>query len=596
MIKPVLVLGAEPRIAVTIARSLHRRAIPVDVGVLTEHEPVLSSRAIRRFLRFPRSPKSPSSFLQQIAQQIQAAGYDVLIPCSDSTMAACLSHYLELSRLLHVACPRPEITQRVLNKLYSLEIAERCGIRIPKAYTLLSLADLDASQALFRFPVIAKPKEKLHAGAFKTRRFETYDALLSAFQENSDFGRQNLIQECCTGVGLGIEVLLCKGRAIATFQHRRLKELPSTGGVSVLAVAEAVDPGLLDQSLRLLNALEWDGVAMVEFIFDPFSGAATLMEVNGRYWGSLPLAVQSGIDFPYWHWQLIHGQMPHVARGYRSGLKSRWLCGDFQRLHGLFFPPPANPTQDRWKELIRFIADFRPSTREMLWTWSDPVPAIREFARALRQVTVAHIKSAAQGLFSPAVKRSLLIRRQLGPAAGSIYQRRQIARAFGLIRERPRSLSSNVKAILCVCHGNIIRSPMAAALLRKCLGNATAPSVTSAGLFAELGKPADVRARTASQSLGIFLDQHRAQPLTADLAEGADLILVMDFENEAVLLSRFPQARTKTFLLGAFTSEAHTRSIEIPDPYSGSGTDVQHCFDRLNIHVREFVSLLAHRD
>jgi len=134
---------------------------------------------------------------------------------------------------------------------------------------------------------------------------------------------------------------------------------------------------------------------------------------------------------------------------------------------------------------------------------------------------------------------------------------------------------------------------MSAALLRKSLGDTSPLSVISAGLFVKSGKTADPRARAAAASFGISLEQHRAQPLTSEITEQADLILVMDFENEAVLLHRFPQAGGKTFLLGAFPSENRALSIEITDPYEGDLNDVQRSFRRLNDHVRGLAALLS---
>jgi protein-tyrosine-phosphatase len=322
------------------------------------------------------------------------------------------------------------------------------------------------------------------------------------------------------------------------------------------------------------------------------------MEVNGRYWGSLPLAVHAGVDFPYWHWQVIHGQTPDVSFPYRIGLRARWLCGDFQRLHGLFFPPfrAATLSQDRWKELLRFMSDFRPSTREMLWSWKDPAPAAAEIIRELRDVAAGHIKSIASRAIPSNLKRWLLIHRQLGRAAGSIYRRRRIARRLGLIRDRSRRVSADVGTIVFVCHGNIIRSPMAEALLRKLVGEASHVAVNSAGLFAKAGKLADPRARAAAANFAISLEEHRAKPLTSELVEQADLILVMDFYNEAVLLSRFPQARRKTFLLGAFPSLQSSNSLEINDPYDGELADVQICFKTLYGHIRGLAALLSSRN
>ena len=596
MNRPVLLLGAEPRIAVTIARSLHRHGISIDVGVMSADEPALHSRAIRQFLRFPSASKDSGEFLKSLREHILANGYDVLIPTSDTTLAACMNHYRELSQLLHVASPPPEITGRVLNKSYTLQAAEELGIRMPRTYKLASLQELESSRELLRFPLIAKPGEKRQVGSFKTRRFDGYDELHAAFSENMDFGRQNLIQQFCSGVGVGIEALMHRGEAIALFQHRRLKELPASGGVSVMAVAEELDPSLVEQSVRLLRRIEWEGVAMVEFLFDPSTRSTSLMEINGRYWGSLPLPVHSGVDFPFWHWQVIHAQQPDALRPYQPGLRVRWLTGDLLRLHGLFFESAKQPAlyESRWKELARFIGDFRPSTKDMLWSWRDPAPAFSELKRELRHMLAVRLKSAVGKLLPGSLKAHLRARQKLERAARSTYSIRQLSRGVGLIRDRSRRLPHAVRSIVCLCHGNIIRSPMAAELLNKWGTGQNKIAISSAGLYAKPGKLADPRALSAAALLGVSLNNHSAQPLTAEMVSLSDLILVMDFENEAVLLSRFPQARKKTFLLGGFAAgSVSNSSVEIPDPYDGELSDVRACYEQMEPHLRELARQLS---
>jgi predicted ATP-grasp superfamily ATP-dependent carboligase len=105
-----------------------------------------------------------------------------------------------------------------------------------------------------------------------------------------------LLQEYCAGAGDGVELLLHEGRPLAAFQHRRLREVPITGGASAFRESVPLDPLLLDYSTRLLRELRWTGLAMVEF--KSSVGGPRLMEINGRVWGSLPLAVRSGMDFP----------------------------------------------------------------------------------------------------------------------------------------------------------------------------------------------------------------------------------------------------------------------------------------------------------
>ena len=105
-----------------------------------------------------------------------------------------------------------------------------------------------------------------------------------------------LLQEYLPGEGVGVELLADQGRPLAAFQHRRLHEVPITGGASALREGVELDEVLHGHAVRLLEALRWTGLAMVEFRVGPDGPA--LMEINGRVWGSLPLAVRSGVDFP----------------------------------------------------------------------------------------------------------------------------------------------------------------------------------------------------------------------------------------------------------------------------------------------------------
>ena len=115
-----------------------------------------------------------------------------------------------------------------------------------------------------------------------------------------------LLQEYFTGDGVGIEVLADQGEVVYAFQHRRLHELPLTGGGQLLA-GEALPSIPSFYALRPESdeghALAW--VAMVEFKYNEQSAESRLMEINGRFWGSLPLAVSAGADFPYFLYELL---------------------------------------------------------------------------------------------------------------------------------------------------------------------------------------------------------------------------------------------------------------------------------------------------
>jgi protein-tyrosine phosphatase len=142
--------------------------------------------------------------------------------------------------------------------------------------------------------------------------------------------------------------------------------------------------------------------------------------------------------------------------------------------------------------------------------------------------------------------------------------------------------------VVFVCHGNIMRSAFAAAVFPD---SVKAVTVSSAGTHAIAGRPADPRAVDASRRHGTDLAGHRATPLTGDLAARADLIVVMDRLNEAIVLARHPEARRKVRLLG----ELGTRRDDpaIPDPFARDADAARHCFDVIANDVRQLADRIG---
>jgi protein-tyrosine-phosphatase/predicted ATP-grasp superfamily ATP-dependent carboligase len=578
-----LILGAEPRVAVTIARSLHRRGVRTTVGVLSEAEPGIPSRVVGACARLPDSTEADGgSFLSALLALLAGGRFDLLIPSSDRALAAVAAHDERLRARVRVGCPPARVLQRVLEKSATLEIAARCGVPVPPTYDLDGLDEGAVDRADLEFPVVAKPRDKsaVVPSSFKVRYLRTRDELRLALRLDPGFSRRNVLQGYCVGEGVGVAVLLHEGEPLAAFQHRRLREFPHTGGVGVLTVSEPPDPRLVGYAVTLLRALEWEGVAMVEFRRNPADGRAVLMEVNGRYWGSLSTAIRAGMDFPAYEWQLAHGEHPEVPSTYRAGIKVRWLAGDLLRLHGLLLEPAgegaARPS--RLREAAAFAGSFGPTVRSAYWWMRDPVPPAAELGRAFRRVLSEDLRALAKRMIPGTLAEAVRVARMLGGAAGAAYLRRWGARAVGLRRDRGRAMPPRVTSVLFVCHGNIIRSPMAAAMLARALGRSgEAIAVRSAGLHTKPGAGADERARAAAREFAVSLDDHVTQPVTAALVRESDVIFVMDFLNEARLVARHPEARRKVFMLGGYGGDRRRGTEEIADPYQGTAEDVREC-------------------
>lgn len=140
----------------------------------------------------------------------------------------------------------------------------------------------------------------------------------------------------------GFFALYDHGDPVVTFQHRRIRSYKYAGGASVFRKSVR-DPALDDAGQRLLDALDWHGLAMVEFKRDPRDGEYKLMEINPRFWGSLSLPVAAGVDFPYWYYQLATGGVDAAVRpaadasgsAYETGVGCHDLRGEFSYLHSL---------------------------------------------------------------------------------------------------------------------------------------------------------------------------------------------------------------------------------------------------------------------
>lgn len=575
--KGTLLIGNLPRIVIPVARRLARRGIPVHAALIGRGRR-LQSRALQSFTWLPDNDREPERFLEELSDLIVKRDIDTIMPCGDECLKALMACDAEVRKLAYYCAPQPEAVQKILHKPDTLAVAEATGIGIPRDYYIPDLVMLVAMRHEIRFPVIVKPRSKEGelATGIKSEAVHDFEGLRAHFDRFPDFGKWFLIQDYIPGHGVAVDVLMHDGHPVAATQHRRIREYPVRGGVSVCAETEALDPDLLRESVALLRALRWEGVAMVEFRKDPATGRIGLMEVNGRFWGSIALALHSGVDFPWYLWQVAHGEKPTPAIP-RAGTRFRWLAGDLKRMC------EAMTSKDRygWRVAAQaFSGGSR--TRESIWSWSDPWPGIQEFIFAAGAVGLMAVGAAARSLLSPAGFHRLRTMRQAGLTVPLKYVRQTLLRAG-----RFQPFRAPVRSVVFICHGNIMRSPMAEAMFR-----AAAPHirVESAGTFATPGRNADARAARVAAEFGYSLERHQARPLSREMVDSADLLVVMDYVNYIVLTDRFPQAASRTLLLGSLE---HGAAVQIDDPYEGTLDDVrvackriQTCLQRLVEEIR----------
>jgi protein-tyrosine-phosphatase/predicted ATP-grasp superfamily ATP-dependent carboligase len=578
---------------VPFARSLDGRRIPVFMASLDVESATVRSRAIRR--NFDLSDAANTARVSAISDLIRRERIDCLFPGNDSALSFLAAHYEQLSSLATIATPSPEVLYCVLNKELTFQAAAACDVEVPRTNRYEDLNELVRASRMLSFPLVAKAFSKeVKNTSFKTRYYRDYRSLEREYKADPDFGRKYVLQEFAAGEGFGIEALMDGGEPHLLFAHRRLREYPTTGGVTVVAEAVNPPPALVERALRLLRYIGWDGVAMVEFRWDQAAQLATLMEINGRFWGSLGLSQACGVDFAYGAWCQAHHLPLPPPPTYRPGTRARWTTGVFLRLQEVLHPhSDGMPRPGLAEELLNAGAAFRPGIRDLLWSWRDPRPALDELRRELLKMARGETKRLLLRCLPASALRSWRESRKLETGASRIYLWRQFRDALW---RRRSLLPERVQSVLFVCHGNIIRSVFAQKQFEKQM--LTWPiCARSAGLFAKEGKGADPRAIEAARlHFDLDLSTHSASPLTSRHVVEADAIFVMDRRNEAQLLGRFPGAEQKVFLLAEFSKSQTHPDLELPDPYTGTLDDVVACCHCLADCIGGLIDTLRSRD
>ncbi len=475
-----------------------------------------------------------------------------------------------------IVLPIPSLDQyRTLSNKYQLMgSVKRHGVPIPDT---IFVPDGNVEKVLSqidRWPIVVKPGRsliKVQGRWQKTSVLYARDAdeLKKLYREVGCLKEPSLLQARVVGEGQGVFGLFDRGKPVTLFAHRRLRERPPSGGVSVLRESMALHQPITDYALRVVQSTEWHGVAMVEFKVDTESGVPYLMEVNGRFWGSLQLAIDAGVDFPWLLYQLgTTGAVQHSTGSYEVGIRSRWWIGDLDHLllrlrksDSELSLPPGSPSKG--ETIASFFCVWDPKTKSEVFRLSDPRPGLYELAHygtPFMQRLRASLRSRAKQL------RARLI---------CIWW--NVALTTGVHRAIVRArFPQQVTRVLVLCKGNICRSPFAAELLKKrALGRNIHLDIRSAGLDTTPGHDAYPLAKITSGGYGVDLEHHRTTPITMDMVSWADLILVMEAAHVVDLYGMSPAARSKTFLLGHFASQATT---DIRDPYEGTPDDFSLCY------------------
>ncbi len=302
-----------------------------------------------------------SNFLAWLDRMVSEHDPDLVIP-SEGFLLAVRPQLANYAHLL-TGADRPERLYRALSKydvLQSFLASEDDALQAHLPETLLDdgsepLATVVTRALRLGFPLYLKVDAQHARGVSPGRVVPVTDAAMleSELRHLRASHRSVTLQAHAPGVGVAAFALLDNGELRASFMHRRLHEVPHTGGVSAYRCSWT-HPAIHADALRRLRHLEHQGAAMVEYRWDPQTDRFWFIEINARFWGSLHLALAAGVDFPRLlaDHKLSLGRPRELPRWRPARmrqtvpLESAWLIGSLR--------DPALP----WTLKLRRLAEF----------------------------------------------------------------------------------------------------------------------------------------------------------------------------------------------------------------------------------------------
>ena len=367
----VFVTDGHWRKTLAVVRSLGQKGVQVTVGERTTLNTSFFSKYCSRRIVYPSPKRFPEQFIEFLLKEIRKNRYDCLFPMEEETLLLMAKYREEISSHVPFLVPDLQKIESVRDKGNLIRFAEEHGIPAPR--TFYTSASKNIEPLLLQadsIPIPAVIKPRISSGSFGIVYVTKQEDLLPSYQKVHARYPFPLIQEWIPdGMGTyGFSALLDKRSDVkAAFIHKKIRMYPVQGGPSTLREG-VCHPQIMELGISLLKALNWTGIAMAEFKVDPRDGAPKLMEVNPRFWGSLQLAITSGVDFPWLMLRLARGENFPPVLDYRVNKRCRWLLfGDI--LH--FFKNPR-----RFHLEPSFFRFFDSNTSEDIFSLDDPLPVV----------------------------------------------------------------------------------------------------------------------------------------------------------------------------------------------------------------------------
>ena len=561
----ILVVGGGPTTFLSIIRSFGRKGFTVHTANDSTTDLALFSRYITKSHHISSS-SDPVQRKSDIIRIIKDEQFDLVIPVGDQNVIPFHLFRLEYESAGTVYMLDEHAFQVTNSKILTCHLARSLGIPVPRSEIITDACDSSAVMSSFTFPVMLKPASSYTPENLMekspVKRIDTLEQGEQSLRGMLLHGSL-LVQEYFEGIGIGLELLAYEGEILTSFQHTRIHEEGKSIG-STYRKSQSVDEMYLSAAEKMIAALHYSGVAMVEFRYNPNTKKWVLIEINGRFWGSLPLPIACGVDFPYYLYQMLVEGRREFPQTYRVGLYCRNTSADLQWMAGIIFH------KDSFKKgypILHYILEFGSilllREKNDVFVMDDPLPGIREIYRLFRKGGSMILQK---------------IRKKLLPVQN--IRKQHLTDLYSVVK--------NSNSILFVCYGNICRSPFAEAYLRKIATSGI--QVRSCGYYPVADRVCPAEAVFAAKKYDVDLSDHRSRVINDEIIQQSDVIFIFDEKNFLEITHKYPQIIDKIWFLSQATQES---PVVIPDPYDHDLVIFEEVYGKIADNIKIVASFIT---
>ncbi len=388
----VLITNAT-HISLAATRSLGQKGIEVTAVSPDKHSITFYSRYCKHKI-VTSFTQEKDIYLDDLVQIVKNEKFDVLLPGGSDLIFTISKYRNKLSPYTKIPIASTDSIEITRDKSKTLKFAMKLGIPCPKTFFF---EDIDPSnmKELAReigFPAVIKPN--IGSGARGISYANSLEELENIYVKTVRQYGPSLIQEFIKGKPYSSSALFnsnSQPRRICIQQG--LRELPPTGGTQIYCISTRQQE-IFDNTLELLKAMKWYGIAGLDFILDERDQKPKFLEINPRFYGSLCLAIAAGVDYPYLLYRLAMDGDIEPDFNYKTGVKCRYLFPkELKYFSYVFRNRAAMSSRNLYpsRVFLDFIRFYEPNLNYFVMSADDPFPAVVNSIRYIRSLIKRNI-------------------------------------------------------------------------------------------------------------------------------------------------------------------------------------------------------------